>query len=73
MEGPVNFNDETLRRAHVHLGIKRAEFLEIVGLMRRALEGNGMSAPDVDHVVRAVMRREPLIVSEAEGGAPPTG
>ena len=64
MEGPVHFSDEELRRAHAHLGISQEEFLEIVGLMRRSLEKHDVAPPDVDHVIRAVMRREPLIVTE---------
>lgn len=67
MEGPVHFSDEELRRAHAHLGITQEEFLETVGHMRQSLETHGVAPPDVDHVIRAMLRREPLIVSDPEG------
>lgn len=69
MEGPVHYSDEALLRAHAHLGIARAEFLEIIGLMRTAMERNYVAPSDIDHVIRALMRREPLIVVEAQGEA----
>lgn len=65
MDGPVTFNDETLRRAHAQLGITHDDFTEIVELLQEAMEDNGLAAADVDHVLRAVMRREPLIVGDS--------
>jgi len=65
MGGPVHYGDEDIRRAHAELGITRAEFLEMVEALRLSLHEGGMAAADVDHVMRAVMRREPLIVDPA--------
>jgi hemoglobin len=69
MDGPVTFNDETLRRAHAGLGIGHDDFMEIAELLREAMEDNGIAPGDVDHVVRAIMRREPLIVADTGGGS----
>lgn len=65
MEGPVHFTDEAIRRAHAGKDISREEFLEMAGLMRQALLDGGVDRADVDHVMRAVMRREPLVVENA--------
>ena len=67
----VEFSDESLRRAHAHLGITRAEFAEILDIMQEALKRHHVAPSDIDHVVRAVMRREPLIVAEVEEAGPP--
>lgn len=61
-EGPVHFSDDSLREAHEGLGITHSEFLEVVGLLYDALERNDIAAADIDHVIRAFLRREPLIV-----------
>ena len=65
MDGPVTFNDEILRRAHANLGITHDDFVEISELLQEAMEDNGIAAGDIDHVLRAIMRREPLIVGDA--------
>ncbi|MGE0745723.1 MAG: group 1 truncated hemoglobin [Rhodospirillales bacterium] len=63
MGGPASFSDEALKRAHARLGISRAEFEEIVGLLRETLEDFDVSAGDVAQVIGEVRRREPVIVS----------
>lgn len=64
MGGPVHYGDEDIRRAHAGLGITRDEFAEMAEALRTSLAEGGIDAADVDHVMRAVMRREPLIVDQ---------
>lgn len=63
MGGPASFDDQALRRVHAPLGITRAEFAEVVGLLRETLEDFELDAADVEHVSRSVLGREGAIVS----------
>lgn len=63
MGGPASYDDEVLRRAHARLGITRPEFLEVAGLLRETLEDFAVPPADVDHVLREVERRQPVIVT----------
>lgn len=61
--GPVRISDETLLRAHAKLRITSAEFEEVATLLRLTLEDAGLDKEDIEHVLREVRRREPLIVT----------
>ena len=60
--GPATVSDDVLRRVHAPLGISRAEYAELAGLLKETLEDFDFAADDVAHVHREVMRRESLIV-----------
>lgn len=62
MGGPVQFNDNSLRRAHAHLDIDRDDYREIVTLLIDAMEDNGIAPADLEEIETELMRREPLIV-----------
>jgi hemoglobin len=63
MGGPASYSDEHLQRVHERLGIDHDAFVVIAGLLREAMEDHGMSAADVDAVVRAFTAREHLVVT----------
>jgi hemoglobin len=64
MGGPASYDDEQLRRAHARFAITKTDFLEVAALLREALEENGVDPADVEHVHRAVLKREAAIVGQ---------
>lgn len=65
MGGPGSYSDEHLERVHARLGITRAAFVVMSGLLREAMEDNGMSAQDIQVVMHEIVIRERLIVTAA--------
>jgi hemoglobin len=63
MGGPASYTDDHLRRVHRNMSISHAEFVELVGYLREALENHDVPAEDVDEVIRAIESREPVIVT----------
>jgi hemoglobin len=66
MGGPASFTDDHLLRVHRHMQISHAEFVELVGYLREALEDHSVAEDDVDEVVRSIERRERVIVAGSE-------
>ncbi len=62
MGGPASFSDQHLERVHAPLRISRAEFAEMVGLLRETLEEFELDEADIDQVEADLKRHEPLIV-----------
>lgn len=63
MGGPATFTDDVLERVHKHLGITRAEFVEMTELLRETLEDFDLPEADVDEVCKQITKRERVIVS----------
>jgi hemoglobin len=63
MGGPGSFTDDHLERVHARLGITRAAFGVASGLLKEAMEDNGVEDDDVQAVIRQVIIREHLIVT----------
>lgn len=59
------YSDEVLQRIHAPLGITRAEFDELLGLLRDTLLDHGFDTADVEYVAGQYRRREPCIVATA--------
>jgi hemoglobin len=64
MGGPGSFTDDHLERVHARLGIDKKAFVIMAGLLKEAMEDNGMAGPDVDAVIHEIVIREHLIVSK---------
>jgi len=63
MGGPASYSDEALRKAHAHLGITASEFGEMARLLGNTLEEFDLDSAAVEHVMKEIARREPLIVA----------
>jgi hemoglobin len=70
MGGPTSVSDEVLKRAHASLGITKAHFDELTGILGDVLEDCDIPPEDVDHVVAEIRSREHLIVSPGGSGNP---
>jgi hemoglobin len=65
MGGPGSYSDAHLERVHARLGITKASFVVVIGLLTEAMQDNGMTASDVQAVMHEIIIREHLIVSDA--------
>lgn len=63
MGDPASYSDEALRKAHAHLGITASEFGEMARLLGNTLEEFDLDSAAVEHVMKEIARREPLIVA----------
>jgi hemoglobin len=63
MGGPGSYTNDHLERVHARLGITREAFTIVAGLLKEAMEENGVDDPDVQAVIREVIIREHLIVT----------
>lgn len=68
LDGPASFDNETARRLNADIRLSEGAFAEAAGLLRVTLMRHLPEASDVEHVMRAVFRREPYIVTEPESG-----
>ena len=63
MDGPATFSDGQIERVHARLGVTRADFREMVALLRETLEAFDLEPADVEHVERELAKRERLVVT----------
>lgn len=63
MGGPASYSDDHLKRVHAHLGITHDAFGVMAGLLREAMEENGMAARDVEAVIHQINVRQHLVVA----------
>ncbi|MEM6943148.1 MAG: group 1 truncated hemoglobin [Pseudomonadota bacterium] len=61
--GPVDFDDEVLRRAHRHLRVTQEHFDELKRVLGNILETHAFLPADVQTVLAAVEARRPLVVA----------
>lgn len=59
MGGPPSYSEAHLRSVHAGLGISNANFDEMLGHLRAAMQDVGYAGTDTDHVIRrlAALRR----------------
>lgn len=65
--GPAVYNDEQLAMLHQPLSITPEAFAEMLRLLRETFIEFGFSAHDVSYVLADLARREPFIVTRAQG------
>lgn len=70
MDGPASFDGEAERRTRADLRLTPKAFDLAMQHLRAVLDANLASQADVDHVMRAVFRREPLIVDPGDDEDP---
>lgn len=63
MGGPASFTDAQLREVHAPLGITDADFDEMLGHFRAAMEAQGFAPEDTEAVMRRLAARRRVIVS----------
>ena len=62
MGGPGGVSDARLREAHAGLGIDRASFDRVAGILAETLADNGVEAGDVETLIEAVAGKMDLII-----------
>ena len=65
MGGPYRFDEGHLRRVHAHLGITPAQFQRMSELLGETFADFALPAADIDSVLAAMARCQPLIVAKA--------
>ncbi len=63
MDGGDTFDDDTLRRAHLRLGITGGDFDDMGVILRETLGLFGYAPADVDRVCHEFARRRHLVVA----------
>ena len=63
MGGPTSYTDAELREVHAHLAITDADFDEMLGHFRAAMEERGYAAQDIEAVIRKLAGLRRVIVS----------
>ncbi len=62
LDGPVDFKEEALKRAHSSLGISTDEFDEMAGLLRETLEDFDLEPSDIEIICSEVEKRRPVVI-----------
>ncbi len=68
--GPAAFSDAEIRAAHADLNLTPAAFRKVSQQFRAALSAHLPAEADVEHVMRAIQRREPLVVQADDHPGP---
>lgn len=63
MGGPASYTDQQLREAHSHLAITGADFDEMLGHFRAAMQEKGFAPEDTEAVMRRLAALRRVIVT----------